>query len=555
MTPRDMIAAAKQAVADGDLLLARDRYIDLTRRMPANKDAARTLRKIEKQLSGSRVPLTEEDCRELEALVDARDKRADKVLRTLLARHPALPFLHLQRAKLVAQTRGGMAARAYYDRLIEIGPQDTDAHRARALALFELGCHVAALAALEPAFDLAPKFADLHRDKARILLAMGNGPAAEAAIEAAKKLENDPDNFVLEADILASQGRRDAARDILDQGLKAFPEHAVICLERLRLSAGAPPAAVLRQAKAIAGDETQPVLARIVYCFALGDHFHALGETDSAAEHYATGNALRAALTPYDPKAAELALRQAQGRMPASDRFEGPRMVFVVGMNRSATSLVEQILDAHDSVFGLGELDLIDQIAKGLSAPWHKVDDTEIAKARALYAAEVSARSDSDVLVDKMPANFHHLGLIHRMFPDAKVIWMDRDAREVCFSNWKSVYGSEGAAYAYDQEDLAHYYRLHLDWRAMWQPMLGDALRIQNYEALVQDPEAELRALLAWLELTWDDKVLSFHESGRVVRTLSQGQVHRALNTGSIQSYVPYSDHIRPLLDALGTQS
>ena len=150
-----------------------------------------------------------------------------------------------------------------------------------------------------------------------------------------------------------------------------------------------------------------------------------------------------------------------------------------------------------------------------------------------------------------MPANFKYIGLIRKLFPDAPVICLEREARDLCFSNYKAAVESTGHMYSYDQRELARYYLMHRDLMDHWHAVFGDGLYRLSYEKLTKAPETEIRAMLAYAGLDWEDAVMSFHQSNRAVKTLSQSQVRNAINRGSVGAWRKFESHLSPMLEEL----
>lgn len=222
--------------------------------------------------------------------------------------------------------------------------------------------------------------------------------------------------------------------------------------------------------------------------------------------------------------------------------------VFIVGMPRSSTSLVEQIVATHSQVFGAGELREIGQISAKLTLPW---EATAIRQFADLHLNRLQILGGgAERVVDKMPDNIFQLGLIAALFPAARVIICHRDARDTCLSCYFQKFAT-GNLFSYDLADCGKRYLETQRLVEHWQQVLPLAMLDLHYEALVADLESESRRLIAFLGLEWEPACLDFHRTQRAVSTASSWQVLQPLFQRSLGRWQNYSQHLAPLLDAL----
>ncbi len=307
-------------------------------------------------------------------------------------------------------------------------------------------------------------------------------------------------------------------------------------------------------------------------CFALGKAFEDRGQADAAWRWYEAGNGLKRAESRYRPEIFETnTAEQARVCTPAFfARREGwgldaPDPIFVVGLPRAGSTLIEQILASHSQVEGTQELSEIPAIALELQGrdldldrpryPGSLADLTE-ADVRRLgerYLAETRAyrRRDAPHFIDKMPNNFRHVGLIHLMLPKAKIIDARREPLACCFSNLKQLF-AHGQEFAYSPEDIARYYRTYLDLMVHWDTVLpGRVLRV-HYEDLVEDLERGVRRLLDYCGLPFEPACLDFHKTPRAIRTPSSEQVRQPIFRDGLEPWRPFERHLGPLKAVLG---
>lgn len=237
------------------------------------------------------------------------------------------------------------------------------------------------------------------------------------------------------------------------------------------------------------------------------------------------------------------------------------RFVFIVGMPRSGTSLVEQIIASHPLAFGCGELDYINNISAQITGSrdgWsylHQLDRLApgtLDQAAQLYSKELRRLAPgADRVTDKMPGNAMQLGLIAAMLPQARVIHCVRDARDTCLSCYFHSFLGQGNSFTYDLANLGAYYADY--WRLMqhWKSALDIPILDVVYEELISDQAAQSRRLIDFVGLGWDERCLEFHTTKRATKTLSADQVNRPIYTSSVDRWKPYEKHLGPLLERL----
>jgi hypothetical protein len=229
--------------------------------------------------------------------------------------------------------------------------------------------------------------------------------------------------------------------------------------------------------------------------------------------------------------------------------------VFILGMPRSGTTLVEQVLASHCQVFGAGErAELSAAVAAWAGFP-EAVADADDAVLRALGARHVAAlrrlAPGALRITDKTPAHFLYIGLLRLVLPNARIIHVRRDPRDTCLSCFATPFTS-GQPFAFDLAELGRYYRAYDALMAHWRALLPASAMLEvRYEDVVADLEGEARRIVGYCGLGWDESCLQFHRTRRVVRTASAAQVREPLYRGSIGRWRAYGEALRPLLDAL----
>ncbi len=304
-------------------------------------------------------------------------------------------------------------------------------------------------------------------------------------------------------------------------------------------------------------------------CFGLGKAYQDIGDFERAFYYYARANRLKRATLRYDITADEdlaeriasvfdspLITRQGGNGCPS----EAP--VFVLGMPRSGTTLVEQILVSHSKVHGAGELEALGRLVRGPGALSEggggfpetaaELDPDEPLRLGQSYVEALRRRAPNAArITDKMPVNFLYIGMIRLILPNARIIHCVRDPVDTCLSCYQTLF-SGNQDFSYDLGELGRYYRLYARLMDHWRGLLPGRIHEVRYEDVVADQRRQSERLLAFCGLEWEDGCLSFHNTERPIQTASASQVRQPIYTRSVQRWKPYRRHLGPLLEALG---
>jgi predicted Zn-dependent protease len=306
-------------------------------------------------------------------------------------------------------------------------------------------------------------------------------------------------------------------------------------------------------------------------CFALGKALEDRGETAESWSYYARGNALNRAQSRYRAEILETNTAQ-QIKVCTADFFRRragwgvlePDPIFIVGLPRSGSTLLEQILSSHSEVEGTQELPDIQAMVLELQGRDPDLDHPRYPAALAEMGAGDFARlgekylSDTRVyrtgrpyFIDKMPNNFRHIGLIHLILPKAKIIDARREPMSCCFSNLKQLF-AQGQEFAYSFEDIARYYRTYLELMRHWDQALPSRVLRVHHEDVVADLEGSVRRMLDYCGLAFEPACIEFHKTKRSVRTPSSEQVRQPIFRDGLDQWKAYEPWLEPLKDALG---
>lgn len=482
--------------------------------------------------------------------------------------------LYLELGELLARAARPDEQIALYDQALKRGCNSAKIYNNLGNAFYAMARHEEAVAALREAVRLEPSYALAWYNLGAPLIAVGDEVAAEAAYRRALKITPDnPDAMFNLAGLLQHQGRRPEWEALLRRLLLLHPAYS---RAHLQLACGIRHREHDDDIHAMEKLYAQPALSceqREHLAFGLGKSFEDLGDYDQAFAYFAEANRLhRAAIRFSSADSAAVFSRLPSvfsreflaGFKPIATR--GPfRPLFILGMPRSGTSLVEQILASHSQVFGAGELaELGAVLAERLGAIDSFDYPAKVAKLTSAVLADMATRyfegvsrrlgiaaAGATVVTDKMPHNFLHLGLIPLLFPEAKVVHCRRHPLDNCLSIFKNLF-IDGHNYAYELSELGGYYRQYHELMAHWRLVLPGVILDLSYEDLVAKPEEEIRRLLAFCQLPWDDQCREFYLTRRTVSTLSANQVRDPLYGNSVGVWQKYGNHLAPLTKALG---
>jgi tetratricopeptide (TPR) repeat protein len=313
---------------------------------------------------------------------------------------------------------------------------------------------------------------------------------------------------------------------------------------------------------------------RIHLCFTLGKAYEDRGEPETSFKYYARGNDTKSRILSYDAGQMDEAF-EAQKTTFTRALFErraglghmAADPIFIVGMPRAGSTLLEQILASHSRVDGTLELPNILATAHRLGGRRLRGEDNRYPgimtdlpadQLKALGEAYINDtrihRQNAPFFIDKMPNNFRHIGLIKMILPNARIIDARRDPMACCFSGFKQLF-AEGQEFSYGQSDIGRYYSGYVALMDHWETVLpGEILRV-DYEHVVADLETQVRRILEFCQLDFEQDCLHFHRTDRAIRTASSEQVRQPINTGGMQQWRPFDSYLAPMKTALGLNS
>jgi len=444
-------------------------------------------------------------------------------------------------------------AQECFEKALAINPVAADIWNNLGAARATLGAHDQALEHFRSALEIAPAFAEAHDNMGLSLYVLGRHEDATKAFERA--LQCDPGYAPAMANLamaLNDIGQRPEAVKLYEQALSLRPGlvDAFHRLARIKQFAADDPLIV-----SMLGLVDQPTMKskdRMHLGFGLGKAMEDIGNAEKAFKHISAANLLRKGMLDYDLRQDEnlftrLEAAFANGEPAADIAPDGQiKPIFIVGMPRSGTSLVEQILASHPQVHGAGELSDLEKAIRQSGWDGTAPHQNMLAQVARSYRSGLG-RFDTQAgfVTDKMPLNFRWIGFVIQALSEARIVHVKRDARATCWSIFKHYFAESGSHYGYDLDDLVGFYQLYSRLMAFWTRRYPGRIIQLNYEQLTENQEGETRALLAAVGLPWDDSCLQFHKTQRRVATASAHQVRDAMYSGSSQQWRKYDKFLQ----------
>lgn len=506
-------------------------------------------------------------------LYEGRVLKAEEMVRAFLQKHPR----HIEGMRLLADIGSRLGVHEDADFLLETAiALEPDNIQLRIDYIQVLRKRQKYAAALDQAKALlqrdpnSPAFQSLYAIEA--MQAGDYEDALEAFDSVLAKLPDDPTTLTSRGHALKTYGRSEDAIASYRAALRSDPNngdawYALANLKTYRFSDDE-----LDRMRVAQQSADLSFMSRVHIAFALGKAFEDRRDYDAAFVSYQTGNGLKQKQTRYTTEQM-LAEFEAQKKYCSKDLMTAqsdlgcpaPDPIFIVGLPRAGSTLIEQILASHSQVDGTLELPNILSLAHRLRGRNLLSDRDRYPKVLAELSSEELTRLGETYLedaqihrkgaahfTDKMPNNFRHLGLIHLILPNAKIIDARRAPLDCCWSGYKQLF-AEGQEFTYGLDDIGHYYRGYLDLMAHWEAVLpeGRILRVQHEDVLA-DLEGQVRRILDYCDLPFETACIEFHKTDRAVRTASSEQVRQPINRSGQDQWKPFESFLDPLKKALG---
>ena len=452
-------------------------------------------------------------------------------------------------------------AEKFYRKAIEIEPNFFKPYSNLSLALKDQGKLEEAIEVANKALKLQPSSAEVYNNLGILFQELGE---PGKAIEAFKKALIIKPNYAAAYDNMGSalrdQGQFKQAEAAYCKAILIRPDFAEAFrnLTTIKNYSAQDPQFVDAKKQYERSDLSNS--ARCSLSFALAKMYEDIGRLDKAYDLLFAGNALRKKLLNYSIEDDRRDFKLVKKTQPVllnipfkyTETTLKPIPVFIIGMPRSGTTLVEQIISSHSKIKGAGELPYLSRygskLAKGLQVP----TKNNISEFKQKYLCEVMKRAtDENYVTDKTPNNFLFVPLICATFPESKIIHVTRDSRATCWSNFKQYFASNELGYSYNLEDLVNYYFLYVDLMKHWQSHYSGKIYNLDYETLTHEQESETRKLIKYLQLDWENSCLFPEENKRSIKTASQQQVRQKVYQGSSKAWLKYKKYLNGAFDGL----
>lgn len=501
----------------------------------------------------------------------SRNAGAIILFRLALACNPRFAQVHNDWGSLLLAAGQHDEAQSHFQEAVDVDPCFADAHYNLGNLFFERQRFDEALECYRNAIRLAPGFADAHNNLGNAMAALDLHHSAGTCYQAA--LTQSPDfplaygniglalmqcghlaqaRLAFERHLLLAPRATSAYRDLADLMRFEFGDPHLAAMEALARNMGA------------LGLDDQ-----IHLHFALGKALADAGDHRRSFYHFREGNSLKrwrityhetVALEELERIAATFTAELIRKKSGHGDPSAVP--VFILGMPRSGSTLVEQILASHPKIFGAGERHDLHDLAHHLPGirPFpesvRKLSLKSLRQFGAAYIKSITKGAKCSLRVtDKMPENFKFIGLIHLALPNAKIIHTRRDPVDTCMSCFSKLF-TDGQEFTFNLSELGRYFRAYEKLMDHWRNILPAGVMLDvDYEDLVADPGALSRRIIDHCGLGWDESCLAFYRTGRVIRTASAAQVRQPVYRDAVGRWKIYGDDLRPLLDALGYPS
>jgi len=451
-----------------------------------------------------------------------------------------------------------------YKKAIAIQPNYSDAHNNLGNVLLGLGQIDAAIESLEWAVAYKHDFAEAYNNLGNAFNDYGNSDKAienyQKAITYNPHYEKAFFNLAL---VFKDLGRKEDFIINIKKALNLNPNwgHAYYHLSRIKKYKKNDPQ-INEMIQALKSENISSI-DLIGLNFALSKVYEDLEKHDKQFKYLNEANSLRKKELNYSIEKDQnlfSTIKKAFKSLPETldipkSKSNSKRPIFIVGMPRSGTSLVHQILDSHSSVKGVGELNHINNIVFPLLKAHREETKNCFSKNDLLSLRKQYLQSppiadlNEMIFVDKMPLNFRHLGFILSSFPEAKIIHMKRNPIATCWSIYK--YEFRGNAYSFDQKDIANYYGLYINLMEFWKKLFPKKILDVCYEDLTISQELETKKILKYCELDWEVNCLDFHTNNSAVKTTSSMQVRQKMYQGSSEAWRKYEPYLKPLIKGL----
>jgi len=493
-------------------------------------------------------------------------KKAEKLILKAINIKPDFDEAHNNLANMFIQLGRLEDAITHYQKALAIKPDSAETHYNLAIALQENNGLDQALLHFNKAIAIKPDFAEAHINLGNLY--QGENQLDKAINHYSEAIKIAPGVAEVESSLATSLkglGRLEQALVHFQKVLDIDPGYTEAFRQITSIRKQKSYDDEIKKMESMITDADLDEQQQMHLAFGLGKVFEDLQEFEKSFRFYSKGNAIKRNGLSFDIETWKDYISK-QINVFNQDLFEQFKLVgsgdsspiFVIGMPRSGTTLVEQILASHKDVYGGGEQQTLSQI---LAANFKMADypqDIQNLNGSIFellgnkYIAEMRENANAaQYVTDKMTGNYIHIGMIKLLMPNAKIIHCRRDPKDNCLSIFKNYFSSLGHQYAYDQLELAEFYNQYQRLMDHWQRVLPDFIYNVQYESLIDDQKGQTSELLKFCGLDWDDDCVNFHQADRIVQTASATQMRKPVNSDSVELRRSFEKHLTPLFQGL----
>ena len=452
-------------------------------------------------------------------------------------------------------------AEVCFKKAIELKPDFVDAHNNLGNILMKLNRLDEAEVCFKKVIELKPDFEDVHNNLGIVFYKRLRINEAEACFKKAIELKPDFVNAHHNlGNIYYKFVRINEAEACFKKAIELKSDYASAYYSLSKIKKFKKDEKYFIQLHKLSQDQSLIDEDRCFIFFALAKAYEDHNQLDSSFKYYVEGNKLCKKIFNYDINQDIECfdqLKKAQGSIKKNclkdtNQENDIRPIFILGMPRSGTTLIEQIISSHSKVMGGGEisyfLDYGDEIARGTSM----LDNNKLLNFREKYLQKIKALSKgSPVITDKMPLNFMYISLIYSAFPDAKIVHVKRNPAATCWGNYKLLFSKKIEGYNNSLDDLVTYYKLYQDLMQFWNKKYTNKIYNLNYETLTINQEDETKKLIQFLDLEWEDECLAPQNNKRIAYTASHMQVRQKVYSGSSEKWKKFEPFLNGIFDNL----
>ena len=592
-----LLSKAKKLLKKGEIKEARNIYLNILEYSPSNKEAKIGLKSIENE---DAAQLSQE---QLDYVIQLYSSgQMDKALlsiKELIQDFPNIPLLHNISGACNSALGEIDSAIISFNKAIELKPDYDEAYFNLGVAFHQTGQLGEALNSYERAISIKHAYPTAHNNLGLIALSQGQLDNAlksfewavayspeyaeahnslGAALQELKQFEKAKVSFkkAVALNPKYAQGLHnlailseiinlpDEASEYYEKALAVDPNYAEAYRNQSRTKKYKKNDPQIAQMQSIYSNDNLSISDKVHINFALAKVNEDLGNQKDFFKHLDEGSRLRKKQLNYNINETE-EFHSSLVRLFSEDQPKikqlsldplDIRPIFIVGMPRSGTSLVEQIISSHHSVHGAGELNNFKNIVTPALKNYignltNTINEDDLLSIRSNYIKSLEDLNVSEkIITDKMPVNFRMIGLILTAIPEAKIIHLTRNPKATCWSNYKHYFANENG-FTFDQEDLARFFILYQELMGFWHKSFPNKIHDISYERLTTHQEDETQKLLKYCELDWDNNCLNFHKNTRAVHTASASQVRQKMYQGSSDAWKKYEKFLQPLIMGL----